>query len=206
MRQTFWCLGILAYMPSRTAKHGWLGTPTYQAWAAMKNRCLCKTSRDYPRWGGRGIRVCDQWIASFENFLADMGPRPSGKHSLDRIDNNGNYVPGNVRWATWKEQQSNRSSTTFVVWKGERKTVSDWARALDIHQATLWRRLRDWPLQRAMTEPPTTRPKRMFTLNGQTMCMSEWARAVGITQVAMLRRLKKWPVEIALTSPPGARP
>lgn len=81
----------------------------YAAWGNMKNRCLYKSYRSYHRYGGRGIRVCDRWRHSFENFLADVGPRPSPQHSLDRYPNNdGNYEPGNVRWATRAEQQHSR--------------------------------------------------------------------------------------------------
>lgn len=87
--------------------HGYSGDTTYRAWNAMKHRCLCKTSKEYPNWGGRGITICPQWIDSFETFLKDMGERPKGM-SLDRIDNNGNYEPSNCRWATHSQQMKNR--------------------------------------------------------------------------------------------------
>lgn len=84
-------------------------SPEYRAWDAMKSRCYNPKARGYAGYGGRGIAVCDRWRYSFENFLADMGERPSPEHSLDRIDNDGNYEPGNVRWATRSEQQRNRT-------------------------------------------------------------------------------------------------
>lgn len=89
--------------PSGTARV----TPEYRAWAAMRDRCSRQKNPKYHLYGGRGISVCDRW-GSYENFLADMGRRPSPAHSLDRGDNYGNYEPGNCRWATRSEQSGNR--------------------------------------------------------------------------------------------------
>lgn len=91
--------------------HGMHNTPEYFRWMSMKLRCYCKTHFAYHRYGGRGITVCDRWLHSFENFIADIGERPSTKHSLDRVNNDGNYEPNNVRWATAKEQANNRTKT-----------------------------------------------------------------------------------------------
>ena len=85
-------------------------TPEYSSWIAMRRRCLNPNMKAWPNYGGRGITICDR-SSSFENFLADMGRRPEG-HSLDRIDSNGNYEPANCRWATAKQQGSNRRVTT----------------------------------------------------------------------------------------------
>lgn len=88
----------------------------------MKNRCYCETSPDYKEYGGRGIKVCDRWLESFENFLADMGERPEGK-TLDRRENDGDYTPENCRWATAKEQANNRRPPRTVTKKGGLATV-----------------------------------------------------------------------------------
>jgi hypothetical protein len=92
-------------------------TPEYTAWTHMKDRCSSPGHPQFKDWGGRGIRVCARWADSFATFLADVGPRPSPDLSLDRIDNDGNYEPGNVRWATRSQQQSNQR-------RGKRKVAA----------------------------------------------------------------------------------
>ena len=86
--------------------------PEYNSWQNMKKRCLYPKSREYARYGARGITIHPPWVHSFETFLSDVGPKPTPQHSIDRIDNDGNYEPGNVRWATPKEQSANREITT----------------------------------------------------------------------------------------------
>lgn len=95
--------------------HGGFGTPEYAAWGAMIQRC---TNPRHPRWkyyGARGITICQRWRDSFPAFLADMGPRPSAGHSLDRVNNDGHYEPSNCRWATWPEQRANRSDSGLAA-------------------------------------------------------------------------------------------
>lgn len=89
-------------------RHGLRTSPEYTAWVGMKGRCNNPNRREYKHYGARGIKVCERWINSFTNFYKDMGVKPSAKHSLDRIDFNGNYEPGNCRWATSLEQRANQ--------------------------------------------------------------------------------------------------
>ena len=110
---------FIAKRSKSTATHGHKrrsGMSTeYRTWLAMKRRCSDPKSKDYPNWGGRGIRVCPQWDASFGAFLADMGPRPEGRYSIDRIDPNGDYSPENCRWATVQENSSEHTRTNIEI-------------------------------------------------------------------------------------------
>lgn len=89
-------------------RHGMFGTPEYNSWLGMKNRVLNPNHQSYNNYGGRGIKISDRWVNSFLNFYSDVGPRPGPGYSIDRIDNDGNYEPGNVKWSTRKEQNSNK--------------------------------------------------------------------------------------------------
>lgn len=126
----------------------------YTIWSGLKTRCTNPKERNWLRYGGRGIKVCDRWKNSFEAFLADMGPRPSKEHSIDRIDNDGNYEPGNCRWATRYEQCCNRSNSRNITWNGVTLCLSQWARKMGIGKETLRSRLRHgWTIEKALSTP-----------------------------------------------------
>lgn len=117
--------------------HGMSHLPEYSTWKSIRRRCLVETSKDYKDYGGRGIKICDTWIESFENFYADMGPRPSPNHSIDRENNNGNYEPGNCRWTTAEEQALNKRTTRYVIYHGESIPMVQLARTHGINYSRL---------------------------------------------------------------------
>jgi hypothetical protein len=125
----------------------------YKAWKSMMYRCYDKKNSMFKHYGGRGISVCNQWF-DFDVFVKDMGHRPSKKHSIDRINNNGNYEPSNCRWATEIEQKNNmRTNRRFTLW-GKTKTMAEWARVAGIKQKTFFMRIsKGWDIERAVTAP-----------------------------------------------------
>jgi hypothetical protein len=120
--------------------HGKTRSPEYLVWIDMRRRCRNQNRSDFGRYGGRGIQVCERW-QSFENFYADMGPRPDGT-SLDRVDNNGNYEPENCRWATPLQQGNNKSNNRLIAIGGELVPVAEAARRSGINQQAIHRRLK----------------------------------------------------------------
>lgn len=131
-------------------------SPEYTTWAAMRQRCTTPTCKKFPRYGGRGIRICDRW-QDFAAFLADMGPKPSPKHTIDRMNNEGSYTcgkhdacddcrtknaPANCRWATMREQQRNRSSNTMLELDGVRRCLAEWVEITGIRLTTIQLRKR----------------------------------------------------------------
>lgn len=128
-------------------------TTEYTAWKCMVARCTNPRDSAYDNYGGRGIRVCERWRV-FENFLADMNHKPTAGHSLDRIDNNGNYEPGNCRWGTKEEQSENRRSNCPVTAFGRTQNVGQWEREFGFGCGVIGKRLRrGWSPERAITTP-----------------------------------------------------
>lgn len=118
-------------------------TPEYRAWSSMKSRCgNYPNSVSYKDYAGRGIKVCQRWLDSFDNFLADMGPKPDPSYELDRIDVNGNYEPSNARWATKKLNRRNRRTAYLVEYNGEKKPLGQWCEDLGIDYDRTYGRLR----------------------------------------------------------------
>jgi hypothetical protein len=139
----------------RPTLHGLSKTPTYRIWKAMKQRCYRPAAINYADYGGRGIIVCDRWLHSYENFLADMGSRPTPKHSIERNDNEGNYEPSNCRWATVLEQRRNKRNSRWLTFNGETRCVTEWAEITGIDRHNIERRLGlGWPVKAILTVKP----------------------------------------------------
>jgi hypothetical protein len=164
------CANVLAWQQrdhqssrlGRKPTHGKTGTSEYMSWRAMLSRCGNGHDPAFSRYGGRGIVVCERWRKDFATFLMDMGPRPSPRHSIDRIDNDGNYEPGNCRWVTAKEQNRNRRDNHLVTIRGKTQCVADWAIYAGIREDTLRVRLfrLGWEPERAITQPVAYRRPR----------------------------------------------
>jgi hypothetical protein len=138
-------------------KHGYWGSRTYASWCAMKGRCYTPTDKNYPNYGARGITVYAEWLDSFDNFLRDMGERPPNT-TLDRINNNGNYEPGNCAWSTPRQQARNRRSNTLIEFNGEVKTISEWAEGLGITPDAIGHRIKNgWPPEKAVSTRKTNK-------------------------------------------------
>lgn len=122
----------------------------------MKGRCLNPSYGNYANYGGRGIKVCDRWLESFENFLADMGEAPRGT-SIDRIDNDGHYTPENCRWATDSEQQNNKRDTVLLTANGKTQTINEWAKETGLDVALIRNRIKrhGWSVEKAINTPKT---------------------------------------------------
>jgi hypothetical protein len=178
-------------------------TRTYNSWWSMIQRCRNPNEKKFHLYGGRGIKVCDRWLESFENFYADMGVRPVGT-SLDRHpDQNGNYEPGNCRWATPAEQGRNTRANRILECDGESMCVVEWAERLGVKPMLILGRLKiGWSVEDALKTPFDTNPRRFLEHNGQTKTVSEWARIAGIPMKTLHTRLSYgWTIERAITTP-----
>lgn len=146
------------YLNELCGTHRMTGSPTYFSWTGMRKRCLDESHPKYHRYGGRGIEVCERW-ESFENFFADMGEKPSKRHTVDRIDNDGDYCPENCRWATDIEQANNRSDNVLLTLGDKTQTMAQWSRELGMKSSVLqWRISAGWPTHKALTQAVRRRP------------------------------------------------
>jgi hypothetical protein len=144
-------------------KHGLTKSPEHRSWLSMMTRCVWSGPErsDWMLYQGKGITICEKWL-EFINFLADMGPKPTSKHTLDRIDSDGNYEPANCRWATPKQQARNWKHRNHLYrYKDENLTLSEWAERLGMARESLRDRISSgWPIEKAISTPPVRKRER----------------------------------------------
>lgn len=163
------------------------------SWEAMWNRCTNPNARQYPRYGGRGIDVCERW-KDFQAFLADMGPRPTWQ-TLDRINNDGPYGPSNCRWATAREQAANRCDSAPIIIDGVSRLACEWAEISGLPVSTIHCRVyRGWPAQRAVFAPYGQRrvdPDSAIDLYRQGLSLRAVGEVFGVTPSGIRGILKR---------------
>jgi len=141
-------------LSARNRKHGLSRCSEYLSWVAMIQRCHNPKATGFHNYGGRGISVCERWRRSFAAFFEDMGKRPSTRHTLDRIDNNGNYESGNCRWATPREQKRNSRAARHITFRGETKTIVEWSEIVGLSRFLIRKRIAaGWTTVDALTKP-----------------------------------------------------
>lgn len=170
----------------------------------MIRRCYNKDDKSYPTYGGRGITVCDRWKESFKNFREDMGLRPSPQHSLDRKDNNGNYCLENCRWATQEEQSNNKSTNIFLEFQGERLTISQWSRKLNLSKTLIRNRInRNLPIDQILSPIKVISTKEIanekHTFRGESFTMKEWAEKLKVNYRSFKSLVRNRSLEYAVS-------
>lgn len=175
--------------------------PEYRAWRAMKSRCYSPSTKGHGYYQEKGLQVCDRWLHSYENFLADVGRKPDPKFSLDRIDNDLGYFPENCRWANSSEQTKNRGSFNIIItYDDETMVLKDWARKLNIKYSTLYLRITRNKLsfEDAIKEDPFNK---LLEFNGKKQKLKDWCLEYNKPLMTVINRMHKhhWTLEEALT-------
>jgi hypothetical protein len=176
--------------------------PIYGVWAHMIQRCTNPKATFYYRYGGRGIKVCEEWL-KFDNFYKDMGDCPENG-TIDRIDNDGDYEPENCRWSSQKINARNKSNNVNITYNGKTQCIAAWEEELGFKHGTLWNRLYTfkWPIERAMTEPVISPNINKIEFRGKVQSLTAHARDCGIGRTTVDARLAMgWSLEAALTAP-----
>lgn len=196
-------------------KHGLSNTRLYHIWASIKDRCYRKSDKNYPSYGARGIKMCQEWQENFQSFYEwamssgydELSER--GECTIDRINNDGNYEPSNCRWANSTVQQRNKRNNHYITYKGETHPVTEWAEILGIGKGTLESRINDygWPIEKALSTPVRkcnrTGANRFLTFNNKTQTVAEWARELNMEFNTLYSRIFNyhWSVEKAIKTP-----
>lgn len=191
---------------SHRKTHGMSRSPEFKSWLHMKERCHKEDNPQYHNYGGRGVEVCSEWRDDFQAFYDHIGPKPSPELTVDRVDNDGNYEPGNVRWASRQQQCRNFRCNTLLTYDGRTQCIVEWAEELGVNRGTLQTRLqRGWSTERALTQPTGKHRRKHYGLTafGRTQTLPEWEKETGIAFKTILHRIDRlgWSTEEALTIP-----
>ena len=156
----------------------------------MLARCYNPNNESYHNYGGRGITVCDRWKNSFKNFYEDMGDALKG-HSLDRIDNDGNYELSNCKWSTYTEQMNNKQTNRLLTYNGITLTMAEWSRKLNIDQDVIYMRLkRGMTVERALTQN-VRKINNTYLFNGKRKTLKKWAEIYGVSYMHLYNKIYK---------------
>lgn len=195
------CL-IRDVLMERNYKHGMCDSTEYQSWSDMIKRCTNPNAAGWKHYGGRGIKVCERW-KSFQNFLDDLGQKPTSKHTIDRYPNvNGDYEPSNTRWATKKEQGRNKRDNRLITVEGVTRCVSEWNEVMKLPYGTINNRLfYGWEEQESVTTPKIFK-NRIIAIDGESHTASEWSGIKGMPRHCVGNRLAKgWLEHDAVMTP-----
>ena len=170
-------------------RHGLTETREYGVWCQMKSRCHSPTHKQFKDYGARGITVCDCWRNSFKAFMKYMGKRPKGG-TIDRIDNNRGYEPGNCRWATQKEQGFNTRANRLLTFRGKTMPLGQWAETLGFGHSTIILRLKSgMTVDEALSTPVLV--AETVTFRGRTHTVAEWSKELGIPFKTIRNRIRQ---------------
>lgn len=181
----------------------------YNIWHSMRGRCNTPSVTFYRHYGGRGITVCERWMESFENFVTDVGLPPGKGYDLDRIDNNGNYEPANVRWITHKKNtqntRTNRPITIEIDGVPTTKLASQWADEYGISRPTMCVRLKlGWTGMALLSKPQKSYAEK-YKIGDEERTVKEWARQIGVSEFCFRDRLARGLSADQLLAPPTTR-
>ena len=165
------------------------GDKRYKLWTGIRQRCTNPNAAAYHRYGGRGITMCQRWIDSYTNFIADIGEQPEGM-TLDRIDNNGNYEPSNVKWATRKEQANNRATNVVLTHDGLTMTLKQWAEHLGWEYGLIASRWKKGVRGDELFAVPKWERNKVYEYKGQVKTLTKWAEDTGIPYATLVWRVK----------------
>lgn len=181
--------------------HGMNNSPEHRAWRHMKERCCNPNTKDFKNYGGRGITICEEWRKSFMAFFNYIGKKPHKNYSIDRINNNGNYEPGNTKWSDKKTQANNSRRNYHITIDGVTKNIAQWADEKSISRFTICNRLHmGWSPEKSVLHPARRLRSDIIEINGVEKTTKQWSAITGISTGAITKRLNRgWSPERAVT-------